>query len=89
VVYCLEEPDNGADLAALSLPRTAALTARHDPALLGGCVVIEGQSVRVQPGRSLYTVTPPQTETRSLRAIPYGLWANRGEGEMRVWIQES
>ncbi len=89
VVYCLEEPDNGADLAALSLPRTAALTARHDPALLGGCVVIEGQGVRVQPGRSLYTVTPPQTETRSLRAIPYGLWANRGEGEMRVWIQES
>ena len=89
VVYCLEEPDNGADLAALSLPRTAALTARHDPALLGGCVVIEGQGVRVQPGRSLYTVAPPQTETRPLWAIPYGLWANRGEGEMRVWIQES
>jgi DUF1680 family protein len=89
VVYCLEEPDNGADLAALSLPRTAALTVRHDPALLGGCVVIEGQGVRTQPSPSLYTATPPQTEARPLRAIPYGLWANRGEGEMRVWIQES
>ena len=89
VVYCLEEPDNGANLAAVTLPRTASLTARRDATLLGGCVVIEGQGVRVQPSPSLYTTTPPKTEALSLRAIPYGLWANRGEGEMRVWIQES
>ena len=89
VVYCVEEPDNGTNLAALALPRTAALTARHDAALLGGCTVIEGQGVRFQPGPSLYTTTPPATASVPLRAIPYGLWANRGEGEMRVWIQES
>lgn len=89
VVYCLEEPDNGAHLAGLTLPRTANLSARSDPALLGGCVVIEGQGVRTKPGASLYQSTPPETETHPLRAIPYGLWANRGEGEMRVWIHES
>ena len=89
VVYCVEEPDNGTNLAALALPRTAALTARHDAALLGGCTVIEGQGVRFQPGPSLYTTTPPATASVRVRAIPYGLWANRGEGEMRVWIQES
>ncbi len=89
VVYCLEEPDHGANLAGIVLPRAAPLAPRHDPALLGGCVVIEGTGYRVQPGASLYQTTPPATAPQPLRAIPYGLWANRGEGEMTVWIHES
>ncbi len=89
VVYCLEQADNGALLAALSLPRAAELTARHDPALLGGCVVIEGPGLRLPTGLALYQTTPPEPAAQSLRAIPYGLWANRGEGEMRVWIRET
>ncbi len=89
VVYCLEQADNGALLAALSLPHAAELTARHDPALLGGCVVIEGPGLRLPTGLALYQTTPPEPAAQSLRAIPYGLWANRGEGEMRVWIRET
>ncbi|MEI7552584.1 MAG: beta-L-arabinofuranosidase domain-containing protein [Verrucomicrobiota bacterium] len=89
VVYCLEQADNGALLAALSLPRAAELTARHDPALLGGCVVIEGPGLRLPTGPALYQTTSPEPAAQSLRAIPYGLWANRGEGEMRVWIRET
>ena len=89
VVYCLEEPDNGDNLAGLSLPRTAELTARTEAALLGGCVVIEGRGQRLKPSPTLYRTTAPEADTLTLRAIPYGLWANRGEGEMRVWIHES
>ncbi len=89
VVYRLEQADNGALLAALSLPHAAELTARHDPALLGGCVVIEGPGLRLPTGLALYQTTPPEPAAQSLRAIPYGLWANRGEGEMRVWIRET
>lgn len=89
VVYCIEEPDNGANLAGLALPRSSAMTARHDPGLLGGCVVLEGAATRTKPGESLYRSTVPEIETLRLRAIPYGLWANRGEGEMRVWVHES
>jgi DUF1680 family protein len=89
VVYCFEEPDNGAQLAALALPRAAALTARPDEALLGGCVVIETRGTRDGSTPSLYAATAPVAEPVALRAIPYGLWANRGEGEMRVWIRES
>lgn len=89
VVYCFEEADNGATLSALALPRTAPLTARHDPALLGGCVVIEGPGVRDEITPDLYQTAPPATAPVPLRAIPYGLWANRGEGEMRVWLRES
>lgn len=89
IVYCFEEPDNGADLAALALPRTAPLAARHEAALLGGCVVIETSGTREPAAPALYTAAPPAAKSVALRAIPYGLWANRGEGEMRVWLRES
>jgi len=89
IVYCFEEADHGANLAALALPRSAPLTARAEPSLLGGCVVIDGRGTRDQITSDLYQPTPPAPVLINLRAIPYGLWANRGEGEMRVWIRES
>ncbi len=89
VVYCFEEVDNGTNLAALALPRRATLTARPEPELLGGCVIIEGEGARDPQAASLYQTEPPAPSPVALRAVPYGLWANRGEGEMRVWIRES
>lgn len=89
IVYCLEEADNGPNLAALSLPRAAALAARFAPDLLGGCVVVEGEAQRVAPGAALYSMDEPAFWAARFRAVPYALWANRGEGEMRVWLRES
>lgn len=89
LVYCFEEPDNGAHLAALALPRNAPLTARTEAGVLGGCVVIDTAGTRDQPNSALYTAAPQAATSTPLRAIPYGLWANRGEGEMRIWIRES
>jgi len=37
---------------------------------LGGCVVIHGTT----------------TDGKSLKFIPYFLWANRGESQMVVWV---
>ncbi|MDP6491296.1 MAG: hypothetical protein QGG69_05985 [Kiritimatiellia bacterium] len=31
---------------------------------------------------------PPEAKKTRLTAVPYHLWANRGEGEMQVWIRE-
>jgi DUF1680 family protein len=89
IVYCVEEADHGPNLAALSLPRTAPITARHDTHLLGGCVVLESTALRDPPSPTLYSVTPPAPTTVPFRAIPYGLWAHRGEGEMRIWLRQS
>lgn len=88
LVYCFEEPDNGADLSALSLPRTAKLTASTTPDL-GGCIAIEATGTRDTVPATLYTADAPASVATRLRAIPYGLWANRGEGEMRIWLRES
>ncbi len=88
VVYCIEEKDNGPQLAALSLPRENPLTAHFVPDLLGGCTIIESAATRTEPGAELYTSGPARQIAVRLCAVPYALWANRGEGEMRVWLRE-
>lgn len=90
IVYCVEQVDNGTQLGLLRLPKTAALTARFEPKLLGGAVVIEGQAQRVAAdSEDLYSTAEPTAAPVGLKAVPYCLWNNRGEGEMRVWIRES
>lgn len=89
VVYCLEEIDNGSALSALRLPRTSELTAVRERELLGGCVAVEADGLRTGLSTALYSTGVPSETPVRIRAVPYALWANRGEGEMRVWLRES
>src|SRR6185503_6143468 len=70
LVYCLESVDN---------PDVDIFTAHLDPSslrdefvpdLLGGCVVIHAKTM----------------DGKTLKFIPYFLWANRGESQMTVWV---
>ena len=92
VVYCLEEADNGKDLAALSLPRDAKLKAKFEKDLLGGVVTISARGTRrVAKGwrDDLYRFADAdRTEKATLKAVPYYAWDNRKEGEMMVWVRE-
>lgn len=94
VVYCVEEADNGPDLAQVVLPREAALTATFDPNLFGGVTVITGEATRPAPEDwpgGLYQPQATQSIAASpftFKAIPYCFWANRAPGEMRVWLRE-
>jgi len=91
IVYCLEECDNGADLADISLPRSSKLAAHWEKSLLGGCVTLTGKALRRDRkgwDGLLYRPSPSRRKTASLKAVPYCLWDNRKEGEMRVWIRE-
>lgn len=94
VVYCLEEADNGANLANLIIPRDADLSIVFDTDLFGGISVIEGAAIRTEPRNwagGLYqaeaTLEYANTSVK-FKAIPYCFWANRTPGEMRVWIRE-
>ncbi len=95
LVYCLEEVDNGAQLANVILPKNAPLTAEFDSELFGGVVVITGEAIRPEPSNWSNEMYQPQLDLEytqasfPLQAIPYYLWANRKEGEMRVWIREA
>jgi len=91
VVYCLEEADNGGELWNIRLPArdAAAFTAQVDEGL-GGAVTLACPGKRVLPWKEASLYRPAQeavTEDINLKWIPYYAWANRGLGEMRVWVQ--
>jgi DUF1680 family protein len=93
VVYCIEEADLGPQLHQIVIPDNARLSARFEPKLLGGVCVITGRARREVPdgwGSSLYRSDPPRAALQPvrLRAVPYFTWANRGRGEMRVWVRQ-
>ena len=90
IVYCVEEVDNGAGLGTLRLPKTAPIHARFDKQFFGGAIRIEAAAERVRASNdALYSTDDPILEPTTIRAIPYAFWANRGEGEMRVWVKET
>ena len=90
LVYCLEEADNGTNLSAIQVNADAPIDEVYEPELLGGTLTLRLPGRRLAGGRrqdgDLYRPVAPVFEPVSLRAIPYCLWNNRGEGEMTVWI---
>ena len=86
ILYTLEAPDNpDGKVRNLVLPRDARLTAEYKPALLKGVEVIQGRAVALScdaHGKVLKNQQP-------FTAIPYYAWANRGRGQMMVWIPET
>lgn len=88
VVYCVEETDNGSNLAALRLPQECSLETEYDEQLLNGIVKITAQGYRIQSSAALYSSDTPHRIPQTITAIPYYAWCNRAKGEMRVWIHE-
>ena len=90
VVYCLEEADNGKNLQTLFLPKDARFTVKDLPGTLGGITALEGSVLRLDPEawdpEELYSDREPSYSPAEARWIPYYAWANRGEGEMTVWM---
>jgi len=92
VLYCLEQADNGANLHELALPQRSILHVAEKQTALGHIPVITADAMRRtigDPTGPLYVADADLSERRAMiTAIPYYLWANRGMGEMRVWIRE-
>jgi hypothetical protein len=83
LVYCAEAVDNGGRVTNLVLPDDARLEARHRPELLGGVTVVAGRALGLhaaEDGRSVLT------REQDFLAVPYHVWAHRGDGEMAVWL---
>ena len=83
LVYCFEWPDNkdGHVLNLVFDPKSEPI-ASFNPQLLNGIEVIKGQIASLrQTGNGVQS-----TENESFTAIPYYAWANRGAGEMEVWM---
>jgi DUF1680 family protein len=87
VVYCLEEIDNGPDLHRVRISENAEFTVVKEEEL-NGITALYCMGFKELPGEGeLYRpVRSRRFETIKLKFIPYYAWANRGEGEMTVWI---
>ena len=66
----------------------AWVAAERDAFTGGGMVAltVRGKRAVLPPSDELYVSTLPVWEPAEIRLIPYALWANRGEGEMRVYL---
>ena len=83
IVYAAEWPDYpDGHVRNLLLPNENKLTADFKPELLNGIVVIKGNAV----GLSYNEQGSLERKEQAFTAIPYYAWANRGPGEMIVWI---
>jgi DUF1680 family protein len=88
-VYCLEETDNGPDLAALYIDPAAEFREEWREDILGGTMLIRCRGKKlVSPDltASFSCDALPHFEDVELTAVPYGSWCNRRPGEMLVWI---
>ena len=83
IMYCAEWPDLAdGHVLDLILPANAQLSAEFKPNTLGGVEVITGDVQKVHRDSTGQLKTTPT----ALTAIPYYAWANRGSGEMSVWL---
>jgi hypothetical protein len=86
IVYCAEWPDNpGGKVRNLMLPDSNLLTAEFRPDLLGGVEVIKGKAVSL----AYDAEGKVNSREQDFMAIPYYAWANRGRGQMMVWVPNS
>lgn len=85
LVYCFEGKDNKDDVLSLYLSESASFTAEKSD-ILGGTVILKTYGFRRESSDSLYSSSKPTFRKESLTLIPYYLWGNRGETQMRVWL---
>ncbi|WP_408582059.1 glycoside hydrolase family 127 protein [Hafnia paralvei] len=94
LVYCLEQADNGTELHNLTLPPDSTFTLLEGKGIFAHKTLIQATGTRViseEPQNQplyRYDAAPEQQQEQKLTFIPWFSWANRGEGEMRIWVRE-
>ena len=97
VTFCAEQADNGDNLHLLRVDTRyigdhgEGIEWEFDETTFGHeTVKLHVPAKRLLPPETdaLYTMwQPPKEETTKIHLIPYYTWANRGEGEMLVWLR--
>jgi len=82
IIYCAEWVDNYGKTSNIILPASTNFTSEYRSDLLNGVAILKAAApaVVIGPNNNITTVK------RTITAIPYYSWANRGKGEMQVWF---
>lgn len=76
IVYVVESFDDDGAVLDLELPDDVPLESRYRSELLGGVTVVTTNALRGD-------------QEVPMTAVPYFAWANRGAGEMAVWLRRA
>jgi len=87
-VYCAEAVDNGDELWSLRADVSAPVEEHFDPSLHLTALKTEGYKKTDKDTEALYTPAGEGYEPQTIKFIPYYAFANRGESEMRVWMNK-
>ena len=87
LVYCFEGADNEGDVLSLRLdPASEVRRVSICDDVLGEADRLEFSAFRMVDTGALYSQNEPESTPGRAVAIPYYLWGNRGENQMRVWM---
>jgi DUF1680 family protein len=87
----VEGADNPVPLSTLRLPADAVFTEAKAEWLDDHMPILKTCAYRVSDknwDKKLYGSQACVYEPQEITLIPYSQWGNRGEGEMRVWLNE-
>ncbi|MDE3237092.1 MAG: glycoside hydrolase family 127 protein [Bacteroidota bacterium] len=85
IMYCAEWPDNNGKVSNIVVPASTRFSVEYKPNLLNGIVAVTASVPAIQIDDTGKEVV---TKQQSFTAIPYYAWANRGKGEMMIWLPQ-
>lgn len=83
LVYCFEHPDNYGKAMNILIPDNITFNAEFKPDLLNGIVVLQAEAPVATVSDDGLNISSAK---RRITAIPFYSWANRGKGQMQVWV---
>ena len=86
LVYCVEGADNGGKAWNIIVPPDAGFTTEQGKILDEQVMILKGIMPAItitEGGQNI------KTEQKTVTAIPYYTWCNRGSNEMQVWLPVS
>lgn len=88
LVYCMERVDHQTDVWKYMLPKNSEFSYEYKENKLMGIGEIKVPAkVLLDDSHELYSEYEQERyETAVITMVPYYSWANRGEGQMQVWI---
>ncbi|MCQ2533695.1 MAG: glycoside hydrolase family 127 protein [Clostridia bacterium] len=89
LIYCAEGVDNNGDVLSLFIKEDGdAKVSSNKDELLDGSVSLEIDGYRIISSGDLYSDKKPYKKPCKIKMVPYYVWGNRGENQMRVWMPE-
>jgi DUF1680 family protein len=85
LVYCVEGADNGGKAWNIILPQNASFTTAPQQILDERVIALKSSVPAVEVSSDGLSL---KTENRTITAIPYYTWCNRGQNPMQVWLPQ-